>query len=140
VPRGGATPLHDAVELIALQEDHLARQATVAVDPVPHRGRVDMPQSASTRGAGHWAAVAVRHPGGVKAEARARGRAELVVRDHAQHQRAGRQAIAVDDDTLAARAQHGEGFQVMPDLAAAILGDAHLGRCRRHAGYQQGGT
>src|SRR4029077_6161452 len=35
---------HDAGEFVALHEDHLARQATVLIDPTPHRSRIDAPK------------------------------------------------------------------------------------------------
>jgi len=123
-----------------LQVDHPTRQAAVPADPVPHGDRIDIPQSLRSHRAGDGAAVGVRHPGGVEAEARAWRRADMVARDQSEHQRAGRQAIAVDHHLLAARTQRGEVLQVLADLAAAIFGDAHGGRRRRNAGRQQGGA
>jgi len=63
----------------------------------------------------------------VESEAGARRRADLAARNQAEHQRAGRQAIAVDDHRLAGRAHGGEGLQVLADLAATVIGDAHGG-------------
>jgi hypothetical protein len=131
---------HDAVERAAFQEDHLARQSAVLADPVPHRNRIDIPQRLRSHRAGDGAAIGVRHPGGVEAEARARRCADVFARDQAEHQRAGRQAIAVDDHALAALAHRAEALQVLADLAAAVLGDAHGGRRRGDAARQQSGA
>jgi len=112
----------------------------VPVDPAPHRHRIDIPQCLRSHRAGDRAAVDIRHPGGVKTETRALRDAKTVRRDQPKHQRAGRQAIAVDDDALAGRAQRGEDLQVMTDLTAAILGDAHGGGGGRNTARQQSGT
>jgi hypothetical protein len=60
----------------------------------------------------------------VKAEARARGAADPVERDNAEHQRAGRVADAVDDDPLATVADTGVFELVLIDEAAVVLADA----------------
>ena len=101
---------------------------------------INIPQRARAHRAGDGPAVTVGHPGGVETEAGVFGGADLVVRDQTQHQRAGGEAVAVDHDVFAGRAQHGEGLQVVADLAAAVLGNAHGRRCRQNGGRQQGGA
>ena len=89
-----------AVEFVTLQVDHLARQAAVLVDPAAHRSRVDAPQRLRAERAGYGPTVAVGHPGGVEAEARALRGADALARDQAQHQGASGQAISVDDNAF----------------------------------------
>jgi len=138
--RGLIATRHDAVELAALHEDHPARQTAMPADPAPHRDRVDIPQGLRAHRAGDRTPVDIRHPGGMEAEARAGRRAHAFARDQPQHQRAGRQAVAVDDNALAGGAQHGEGLQVMTDLAAAVFGNTHRRRSGRHNGRHYRGT
>ena len=47
--------------------------------------------------------------------------------DKAEHQRACREAVAVDHDVFAGRAHRGERLEVLADLAAAIFGNNHGG-------------
>jgi len=92
---------HDAVEVLTLQEDHLARETAVLGDPTPNRSWIDAPQSLRAQGTRHGSSIAVRHPGRVKAEARPLRGADALARNDAEHQRASGQAISVDDDTFA---------------------------------------
>src|SRR5262249_33988065 len=92
---------HDAVEVLALQEDHFAGETTVPADPAPNRSRIDAPQSLRAQWACHRSSIAVRHPGRVKAEARPLRRADALARNDAEHQRTSGQTISVDDDAFA---------------------------------------
>src|ERR1700688_4399059 len=123
-PRALVATRHDAGERVAFQEDHLARQSAVPVDPAPYRAWINIPERLRAHRAGDRASVSIRHPGGVEAEARAPGRADAVTRDQSEHQRAAGQALAIDDNALARRAHNGEGLQVMADLTATVFGDA----------------
>src|SRR5262249_59584835 len=91
---------HDAVELVALHEDHLARQPAVLIDPATHRSRVNAPQRLRPERTRDGPSVPIRHPRGVESEARPVRGADALARNEAQHQGAGRQAIAIDDDAL----------------------------------------
>jgi len=61
----------------------------------------------------------------MKSEPRTRRRANLVARHEAEHQRAGGEAVAVDDDTFTGGAHLREGAHVVADLSAAIFRDPH---------------
>jgi len=132
----------DAIEFAALHEDHFPRQAAVAENPTPDRYRVDAPKSLSAKRAGDGPSIAIGHPRGVKAEACARGGAYAFARDHTEHQRAGRQAIPVNDYTFARCSHRCERVEIVANLTAAILRDPHRRghRCRaerHHSGAEK---
>jgi len=129
-----------ALQIVALHVDHPPRQPAVAVDPAAHVGRIDVPQRLRAERAGDRAAVVVGHPRGVEAEAGARRRADAAARNETENERAGGEAVAVDDDAFAGGAHRGEGLQVLADLAAAIFGDAHRGGCGRDRGPEHRGA
>jgi len=96
---------NDAIKFAALQEDHPARQAAMSNDPAPNRSRINIPEGLCAERTCYRPAIAVGHPGGMKAEARTLRSANPVMRNQAQHQRASRQAISVDDNAFAGRTQ-----------------------------------
>jgi hypothetical protein len=71
-------------------------------------------------------------PRRVKSEPRPGCHADALVRDHAQHHGARRQAGAVDDHALARAAQRHQIFEIRSDLASGIRLDAHRPLCSRH--------
>lgn len=67
---------------------------------MPDRGRIETHERARCRLIGDVKAQKARAPGGMKAEHRVLGDADAARRHDAQQQRAGRRALAVDDDLL----------------------------------------
>jgi len=124
-----------AMQLAALQVDQPPRQAAVAVDPAAHVVGIDVPERLRAERARHRTAIVIGHPGGVEAETRARRGADAVAGTEAEQQRAGGEAIAVNDDALARGAHRGEGLKILSDLAAAVFRNAH---CR--GGWHRSGT
>jgi hypothetical protein len=76
---------HDAVEVLALHKNHLARKTTVLADPAPNRSRIDTPQSLGPKRAGYRTSMAVRHPSCMKAETCSRCSAYAFTRNDAKH-------------------------------------------------------
>ena len=70
----------------------------------------------------------------MEAEDRPRSDADSVPRNSAEHQRAGRHARPVDNDTLARVPDLREEAQIVADRAAWARQDAHI-RKRRREGY-----
>ena len=74
-------------------------------------------------GIGHRAAIGAEIPGRMEAEIGMRGHADLVMRNRAENDGAGRGAQAVDDDGLAGSAQALIFVDIGADPAAAIIGN-----------------
>ena len=103
--------------------------------------RIEVPQRLRADRARHRLAVRARHPGGVEAEHGAPRHADAVARHDAEHQRAGRQARAVDHHPLAGIADIRILVDVGADPAADVVADPHgCGSAGRHCCCDECGT
>src|SRR6266566_7061796 len=128
------TGIDDLPELFAVLDLlHLGGQPAVAADPVLHRigiirHQVGGPCRGGDLDAEGKGLVVIRL---VEAKAGAWRHANLVHRDDAEHQRAGRIADAIDDDAFMAIADALILRLVFVDIAAVIAGDMQIGARRR---------
>src|SRR3990170_5976160 len=96
-----AAPVH-GLQLPAAQIDDLLRKPAALLDPGAHPGGIGIDDDACRlRRARGSAAPPIDDAWRVEAEHGALGDADAVLRDRAQHERAGREARPVDDDLLA---------------------------------------
>ena len=110
------------------------------VDPAADRLRIDFPQRLRAHAAGDRAAVFIRHPCGVEAEAGARCGADAAARDDPKNEGAGGEAVSVDHDPLARGADSCEGLQIAANLPTAVFRDAHVGMRGGHRGHKNSGA
>jgi hypothetical protein len=99
--------------------------------PAAHRGGISFEHKFGRFRLGIHPAARVDRPRGVKSQYRAARHADAVVRHHAQHQRAGRQARPVDHDAFARGAYTLEQIEKRADLSARTGEDPNLGLRRR---------
>jgi hypothetical protein len=99
--------------------------------PAAYRGRISFENKFGCFRLGIHAAARIHRPGGVESEYRASRHADAVVRHHAQHQRASRQAWSVDHDAFARGAYAPEQIEKRADLSARTAEDPNLGLRRR---------
>ena len=76
-------------------------------------------------------AVPAHRPCCVKSKHGASRHADAIVRHHAQHQRAGGKAGAIDDDVFTGSANLLEQVEKWADLSAPALQNSDFGMCRR---------
>jgi hypothetical protein len=91
---------------------------------------------------GDGSAIGVEIVRCVETQTGLRGDAYLVVRNRAENDGACREAQAVDDDSLAGRANGLISIKIVPDLAAAIVSNpncclAGIQACRDEKSYEQ---
>ena len=112
----------------------------MAADPAAYIRRIDTQHQLRTHQAGDRMAECIGQPGSMEAELRTRCRADALARNDAEHQRASGQARAVNDYVLSRAGHGGVGVHVLAELAATILGNNHIRRCRGGAGRRQNGA
>jgi PPP family 3-phenylpropionic acid transporter len=116
----GSTGRHNRGELAALQENHLRGEAAASRDPAAQIRGIDVHHRLAGGQAADPAAISRRPPCGVEPEHGLGGGADLVAGKHADHERAGRQAGAVDDDLFAGGPCTQEPFGVIGDQPATV--------------------
>src|SRR5262245_11723651 len=127
----------DGRELPAAQKDRLLLQPAAPLDPGLHGIRIGggkQPRLVVRRICPPFRISPARR---MEAEHGARRDTDPVARNGAQHQRAGREAGAVDHDTLARLAQQLEDPKVFPDLAPFARYDSHSGPSWRYEGQPE---
>ena len=112
-------------------------QPATGGDPAPHRRGIHRVQHLGRFGIGNGAAIGAEIPRRVESEHGMRGNANLVVRDRAEDDGAGRGAQAVDDHGFAGGAQALISVDVGADPAAAVIRDPNHRMTCPHARQQQ---
>src|SRR5579859_5864529 len=130
-PRATASPALaiKPQQLAAGEIKHSVGQSAVARDPFLNRRRIEAEQRARCRRVGDVKAEKAGAPGGMKAEHGVFGDADAARRHDAQDQRAGRRALAVDDDLLVGLARRHVARPIIADIAAVIVGDPQCRAC-----------
>src|SRR6266403_5273394 len=105
--------------------------ATAAANPAAHRGWIGFENKFGRLWLGICPAARIDRPRGVESQDRAPRYAGAVVRHHAQHQRASRQAWSVDHHAFARGAYALEQIEERADLSARTAEDSNLGLGRR---------
>jgi hypothetical protein len=114
-------------KLARAQEDRLFRQATAALDPGAYRRWIGRGYEARLAGRRVELALAVEPARSMEAEDGSPCDADALLWDHAQHERAGRDAGPVNNDPLARLADHREQLQKRANFAAWTRHDSHVG-------------
>ena len=131
-----ASPVH-RLQCLAAQEDHVGRQAPAFGDPVLHRHRIHRVQLLSCFAIGDRATLGAEVIRGVEAERRARGHADIVVRDRTQDDGAGRETETIYHHGFAGSAQAHKFVEVGSDAAAAITRDTNARMARSQVRQQE---
>ena len=120
LPKDRALTAHrvDRREFAPAQQEQARGQSAVAANPVAHHRGICLQHKFGCIRLGIHPAAPVDRSRGMKSQHRAAGRADAVVRYHAQHQRAGRQARSVDHDPFARGAHLLEQIEKRADLSA----------------------
>ena len=120
----------DRRKVAATQQQQARRQSAAALNPAPHRGGIGFEHQFGGFRLGIQPAAPVHRSRGVKSQHGPARHADALVWNHAQHQRASRQARTIDHDALAGGADAFEQIKERADLSARTAEDAYLGARR----------
>src|SRR5579862_4471683 len=137
--RSAALPVHSK-ERSAGEINHLQPEAAVAGDPLLNCNWIKIPQRSRRGIIDDFKSEKARAPGGVKTKDGSCCDADSVARYDAEQHGTGGRTGSVDDDVLAGVTQRHKARPVDPDIAAAVVCNAHgsrrgiYGRCGSRRG------
>lgn len=123
-----AVPVHRK-ERGAGKINHLPAEAAVARDPSPNPDWIKIPKRSCRGIVDGFESEKTRTPCGVKAEDRFRRHANPIMRHDAEHHRAGRIALSVDNDIFVGIPQRYVARPVSANSTAAVVDNTNSGRC-----------